>query len=40
MSKVNKWFGNFHVLKDIDLSIYKGNVLSSVGHRVQESPHL
>ena len=22
MSKVNKWFGNFHVLKDIDLSIY------------------
>ena len=24
MSKVNKWFGNFHVLKDIDLSIYKG----------------
>ena len=24
MSRVNKWFGNFHVLKDIDLSIYKG----------------
>ena len=24
MTKVNKWFGNFHVLKDIDLSIYKG----------------
>ena len=22
MTKVNKWFGNFHVLKDIDLSIY------------------
>ena len=24
MTKVNKWFGNFHVLKDIDLSVYKG----------------
>ena len=24
MNKVNKWFGDFHVLKDIDLSIFKG----------------
>ena len=24
MSKVNKWFGDFHVLKDIDLSVFKG----------------
>ena len=24
LSKVNKWFGEFHVLKDIDLTVYKG----------------
>ncbi len=24
LSGVNKWFGQFHVLKDIDLTIYKG----------------
>ena len=24
MSKVNKWFGDFHVLKDIDLTVFKG----------------
>jgi general L-amino acid transport system ATP-binding protein len=24
LNKVNKWFGDFHVLKDIDLSVYKG----------------
>ena len=24
MTKVNKWFGDFHVLKDIDLSVFKG----------------
>ena len=24
MQKVNKWFGEFHALKDIDLSIYEG----------------
>ncbi len=24
MNKVNKWFGEFHVLKDIDLAVYKG----------------
>jgi len=24
LKKVNKWFGEFHVLKDIDLSVYKG----------------
>ena len=24
MVKVNKWFGEFHVLKDIDLTVYKG----------------
>ena len=24
MNKVNKWFGEFHVLKDIDLTVYKG----------------
>ena len=23
-SKVNKWFGEFHVLRDIDLSVAKG----------------
>jgi general L-amino acid transport system ATP-binding protein len=24
LNEVNKWFGEFHVLKDIDLSVYKG----------------
>jgi general L-amino acid transport system ATP-binding protein len=24
LNKVNKWYGEFHVLKDIDLSVYKG----------------
>lgn len=24
LNQVNKWFGEFHVLKDIDLSVYKG----------------
>jgi general L-amino acid transport system ATP-binding protein len=24
MDKVNKWFGDFHVLKDIDLTVFKG----------------
>jgi general L-amino acid transport system ATP-binding protein len=24
ISKVNKWFGQFHVLKDIDLTVYQG----------------
>ncbi|MFQ5466921.1 MAG: amino acid ABC transporter ATP-binding protein [Kiloniellaceae bacterium] len=24
LNKVNKWFGNFHVLKDIDLLVHKG----------------
>ena len=23
-AKVNKWFGDFHVLRDIDLSVTKG----------------
>ncbi len=24
LNKVNKWFGDFHVLKDIDLEVRKG----------------
>jgi len=24
LNKVNKWYGEFHVLKDIDLTVYKG----------------
>jgi general L-amino acid transport system ATP-binding protein len=24
LSQVNKWYGDFHVLKDIDLTVYKG----------------
>ncbi len=24
ISKMNKWFGDFHVLRDIDLTVYKG----------------
>ena len=24
ITKMNKWFGNFHVLRDIDLTVYQG----------------
>ena len=24
MQQVNKWFGEFHAIKDIDLSVYEG----------------
>ncbi len=31
LKKVNKWFGDFHVLKDIDLSVEKGEILVVCG---------
>ena len=40
MSKVNKWFGNFHVLKDIDLSIYKGERIVICGPSGSGKSHL
>ena len=29
--KVNKWFGDFHVLRDIDLSVVKGEKIVICG---------
>src|SRR5688500_17084028 len=31
MSSVNKWFGQFHVLKDINLTVYKGEPIVVCG---------
>ena len=31
LSKVNKWYGEFHVLKDIDLSVYQGEKIIVCG---------
>ena len=31
MEKVNKWYGEFHVLKDIDLSVHKGEIIVVCG---------
>ena len=31
MSKVNKWFGSLHVLRDVDLTIDRGEVVVVVG---------
>ena len=31
ISEVNKWFGDFHVLKDINLSVNKGEVVVVIG---------
>ena len=32
MSKVNKWFGDFHVLKDVDLQVKKKERMLYVVH--------
>ena len=31
IEKMNKWFGTFHVLRDIDLTVYRGHVISLIG---------
>ncbi len=31
MEKVNKWFGDFHVLRDIDLTVSKGEIVVIAG---------
>ena len=28
---MNKWYGEFHVLRDIDLTVYRGSASSSAG---------
>jgi glutamate transport system ATP-binding protein len=33
MSGVNKWFGDLHVLQDIDLEIARGEVVVVIGLR-------
>lgn len=34
---MNKWYGEFHVLKNINLNVKKANVSSFVGHLAQEN---
>ena len=31
VEKVNKWFGDLHVLKDVDLTVHRGEVVVVVG---------
>src|SRR3989440_9393935 len=31
MSKVNKWFGSLHVLRDVDLTVDRGEVVVVIG---------
>ena len=33
LEKVNKWFDDFHVLKDIDLTVTKGQKIGSMGEK-------
>ncbi|BCO10842.1 hypothetical protein GF1_32180 [Desulfolithobacter dissulfuricans] len=35
---MHKWYGDFHVLKDINLTVKRGNGLSSVVRRVAVNP--
>ena len=30
-SQLNKWYGNLHALKDVDLTINKGEVIGLIG---------
>ncbi|MEM7653119.1 MAG: hypothetical protein AAF220_08065, partial [Pseudomonadota bacterium] len=38
MNAVHKWYGEFHVLKDINLSVHRGERI--VGHRREGRPRL
>jgi len=31
ITKMNKWYGNFHVLRDIDLTVYRGERIVIAG---------
>ena len=33
MDNVNKWYGNFHVLRDINLTVHKGERIVICGSR-------
>ena len=33
ITKLNKWFGNFHVLQDIDLTVSQGEKIIICGHK-------
>ena len=35
MRNVNKWFGQFHVLRDINLSVDKGERIVVCGHQAR-----
>ena len=37
INNMNKWFGDFQVLKDIDLSVEKNKKLLFVDHQDQEN---
>ena len=39
IDNLNKWFGEFQVLKDIDLEVQQNKKLSYVDHLVQVSQH-
>ena len=39
MTEVNKWFGDFQVLKDINLTVSQKQKLLYAVHLVQASPH-
>jgi hypothetical protein len=38
MQGVNKWYGQFHVLKDINLNVKQGERIVLCGRRVRASP--
>ena len=37
LSGVNKWYGQFHVLKDINLTVYKGERIVICGRQAPAS---
>ena len=39
ITEMNKWFGDFQVLKNINLEVEKIKKLLSVDHLVQENQH-
>jgi ABC-type polar amino acid transport system ATPase subunit len=38
LENVNKWYGQFHVLKDINLKVKQGNASSFAALQVQGNP--
>ena len=37
IENMNKWYGTFHVLRDIDLTVYQGERIVIVGLRARAS---